>query len=211
MESAGVAEVFRRFEERDNNPKSELRWTTPYTLLVSVVLSAQATDKSVNAATPSLFERASTPQDMALLGAEGIEPFIRSIGLYHAKAKHIAELSRLLVQNFAGVVPRTREELMTLPGVGRKTANVVLNVAFGEPTVPVDTHVARVSERMGLASGTPLGIEETLINIIPSQYLHNAHHHLLLHGRYTCTARRPKCEECIVCDLCHACRENIAH
>lgn len=202
MDVDAVEQIFRRFEERDSNPKSELQWTTPYTLLVSVVLSAQATDKSVNAATPALFARASTPQDMAALGAEGIEPFIRSIGLYHTKAKHIASLSKMLVENYGGIVPHTREELMTLPGVGRKTANVVLNVAFGEAALPVDTHVARVAKRMALASGTPLDIEETLLKVIPKKYLYNAHHHLLLHGRYTCTARLPKCDECILSDLC---------
>lgn len=170
--------------------------------MVSVVLSAQATDKSVNAATPALFARASTPEAMAQLGAAGIEPFIRTIGLYHTKARHIAAMSEALVRDFGGEVPRTRAELMTLAGVGRKTANVVLNVAFGEAVMPVDTHVARVAKRLGLASGTPLEIEETLMKIVPSKYLRDAHHYLLLHGRYICTARTPHCIECVVRGLC---------
>lgn len=207
MKDDDVEEVFRRFEKQNSSPASELVWSTPFTLLVSVVLSAQATDKSVNAAVPALFEKASTPQEMMKLGAKGIEPFIRTIGLYHAKALHIAALSEKLVNEFGGEVPRTRDELMTLAGVGRKTANVVLNVAFGEDTMPVDTHVSRVCNRMGIAHGTPRDIEEVLLKIVPARYLHNAHHWLLLHGRYTCTARRPKCGECIVHDLCPACKE----
>lgn len=160
----------------------------------------------MNIAAPALFARASTPQAMAQLGADGIEPFIRKIGLYRAKARHIAQLSQKLVADYGGEVPHTIEELITLPGVGRKTANVVLNVAFGKATMPVDTHVARVSERMGLAHGKPYGnpldIEKILLKIIPKEYLHNAHHWLLLHGRYTCTAHAPKCGQCIVADMC---------
>lgn len=197
-----IDEIFRRFQAQNADPASELVWSTPFTLLVSVVLSAQATDKSVNAAVPALFARAPTPEAMAQLGAEGIEPFIRKIGLYHAKARHVAALSQMLVADYGGQVPRKREALMRLPGVGRKTANVVLNVAFGEPTMPVDTHVARVAQRLGLAKGKPLDIENTLLKVIPPKYMHNAHHWLLLHGRYTCTARAPKCDECIVRDLC---------
>lgn len=202
MGAYDVAQIFRRFQEQNADPASELVWSTPFTLLVSVVLSAQATDKSVNLATPALFACAATPAAMAQLGAEGIEPFIRKIGLYHAKARHIAALSQMLVTDYGGKVPHTREELMTLPGVGRKTANVVLNVAFGENTMPVDTHVARVAQRIGLAAGKPIDIENTLLQIIPPEYMHNAHHWLLLHGRYICTARAPKCGGCIVRGLC---------
>ena len=178
-------------------------WKNPYTLLVSVVLSAQTTDKSVNKATASLYEIADTPQKMVALGVDGLIPYIKSIGLYRTKAAHVIELSRLLLENFDGEVPHDRDALMTLPGVGRKTANVVLNVVWGEPTMPVDTHLLRVSPKIGLAEGkTPLEVEQSLLERIPPQYLEHAHHWLILHGRYICTARKPKCDECFLNDVC---------
>jgi endonuclease-3 len=184
-------------------PKSELEFVNPYTLLVAVVLSAQATDVGVNRATGPLFAKIKTPQQMLALGLEGLIPYIRTIGLFNTKAKNVIELSRLLVERHGGEVPRDREALQALPGVGRKTANVVLNVAFGEPTIAVDTHVFRVSNRTGLAPGaTPLEVELGLEKIVPEKWKTHAHHWLILHGRYTCIARKPKCPECPIKDIC---------
>jgi endonuclease-3 len=195
--------IYERLRAANPAPKSELAFRTPFELLVAVVLSAQATDRSVNAATPALFARAGTPQEMAALGAEGIEPLIRTIGLYRTKARHLAELSRLIVERHGGEVPAERGALEALPGVGRKTANVVLNAAFGQPTVAVDTHIFRVANRTGLAPGkNPLAVERRLLVATPAQFLRHAHHWLILHGRYVCLARRPRCGECPIRDLC---------
>lgn len=192
-----------RFRQQNPAPTSELEYTSPYTLLVAVVLSAQATDKSVNLATRELFKVADTPQKMLELGLEGLTGYIKSIGLYKSKAAHVIGLSKKLLEEFNGQVPDNREQLMTLPGVGRKTANVVLNVIFHQPTMPVDTHLLRISPKIGLAQGTtPEQIEKSLLERIPENYLYNAHHWILLHGRYVCTARNPKCEECIINDIC---------
>lgn len=184
-------------------PKSELDYSTPYELLVAVVLSAQATDKSVNLATAKLYPVANTPEGIIALGEEGLIPYIRTIGLYRNKAKNVIALSHQLLERFDGVVPRDRDALESLPGVGRKTANVVLNVAFGEATMPVDTHVFRVSNRTGLAKGkTPEEIEEKLLRYLPKAYLKDAHHWILLHGRYCCKASKPDCAHCPILDLC---------
>ncbi len=184
-------------------PKSELEYINPYTLLVAVVLSAQATDVGVNKATKALFEKVTTPRQMVELGLERLIPYIKTIGLFNTKARNVIELSRILVEKHGGEVPRDRETLETLPGVGRKTANVVLNVAFGEPTIAVDTHVFRVSNRTGLAPGdTPLAVELGLEKIVPDKWKDHAHHWLILHGRYTCIARKPKCPECPIRDIC---------
>lgn len=198
-----VATVFERLKKQNPEPASELDYKNPYTLLVAVVLSAQATDKSVNIATKELFKVASTPKKMIELGEKKLITYIRSIGLYKNKAHNIIELSKILLSKFNSKVPSTREELESLPGVGRKTANVVLNVIFGEPTMPVDTHLMRISPKIGLVEGTtPIEIEKNLLERIPKKYLKNAHHWLLLHGRYVCTARNAKCDECIINDLC---------
>ncbi len=184
-------------------PKSELDYSTPYELLVAVVLSAQATDKSVNLATAKLYPVANTPEGIIALGEEGLIPYIRTIGLYRNKAKNVIALSHQLLERFDGVVPRDRDALESLPGVGRKTANVVLNVAFGEATMPVDTHVFRVSNRTGLAKGkTPEEIEEKLLRYLPKAYLKDAHHWILLHGRYCCKTSKPDCAHCPILDLC---------
>jgi endonuclease-3 len=198
-----VAEVFRRLAAANPEPKGELEYKNPYTLLVAVVLSAQATDAGVNKATGPLFAVADTPQKMLALGLGELESRIRTIGLYRNKAKNVIALSERLIAEHGGQVPREREALEALPGVGRKTANVVLNIAFGEPTLAVDTHVFRVAHRLGLASGkTPLEVEMGLLKVVPAAYLNHAHHWLILHGRYICQARRPKCDACVVCDLC---------
>lgn len=198
-----MIEVFTRWRSQNPNPASELDYVNAFTLLVAVVLSAQATDKGVNKATGPLFKVADTPQKMLALGEDGLIPYIRTIGLYKNKAKHVMGLSQKLLDDFGGEVPGTREELMTLPGVGRKTANVVLNVIFHQPTMPVDTHLLRVAPKIGLAEGdTPEKVEKSLLERIPPEFLPNAHHWILLHGRYVCTARAPKCDECIICDLC---------
>jgi endonuclease-3 len=179
------------------HPQTELDYHDPYTLLVAVVLSAQATDAGVNKATKGLFAQAATPQTMVALGEEGVTQAIKTLGLYRAKAKNVIALSQKIMDDFAGEVPKTREELMQLPGVGRKTANVVLNVVYGHPTLAVDTHVFRVAHRLGLSRGkTPDDVEQDLMRIIPAPYLMNAHHWLILHGRYTCKARQPLCEAC---------------
>ena len=203
MKPEHVEEFFRRLSERMPDPRSELEFLSPFTLLVAVVLSAQATDASVNKATPALFAVADTPEKMAALGEARIENFIRTIGLYRTKAKNIVKLSQMLIAEHGGEVPRTREALQQLPGVGRKTANVVLNVAFGEPTIAVDTHIFRVGNRTGLARGTtPDGVEARLEKVVPAHYKLHAHHWLILHGRYVCVARKPNCPACAVRDLC---------
>ncbi len=198
-----VAEVFARFRKAMPEPKGELQYINPFTLLVAVVLSAQATDAGVNKATPALFALAPTPEKMVDLGVDKVEHLIRTIGLFRTKARNVVALSRKLVEEFGGAVPRTREALETLPGVGRKTANVVLNMAFGEPTMAVDTHIFRVSNRTGLAPGRdPLAVELGLEKVVPDEYKLHAHHWLILHGRYVCKARKPECPRCIVNDLC---------
>ena len=198
-----MTEVFRRWRDASPAPVSELEYVNPFTLLVAVVLSAQATDKGVNKATGPLFKVADTPQKMLALGEEGLISYIKTIGLYKNKAKHIMGLSQKLIDDFEDEVPGSREELMTLPGVGRKTANVVLNVIFHQPTMPVDTHLLRVAPKIGLAEGnTPETVERSLLERIPPEFLSDAHHWILLHGRYVCTARAPRCDECIINDLC---------
>lgn len=199
----GINQVFRIFQAENPEPETELVSTNAYTLLVAVMLSAQATDKSVNLATRNLFPIADTPEKMLVLGEENLIPLIRSIGLYRAKARNIIQTSRLLVENFSSKVPATREELLTLPGVGRKTANVILNVLYGQKTMPVDTHILRIAPRIGLAAGTtPDVVEDELCRVIPDKYMKHAHHWLVLHGRYVCTARSPKCSECCIRDVC---------
>ena len=205
VDAATVAEIFRRFAAADPEPKGELEHSNPFTLLVAVVLSAQATDAGVNKATRGLFSVADTPQKMAALGEERVREAIKTIGLFRNKAKNVIALSEQLIASYGGVVPHDRDALESLPGVGRKTANVVLNIAFGEPTMAVDTHVFRVSNRLGIAPGkTPLAVEEGLLARIPPEYLHHAHHWLILHGRYVCKAQRPRCESCLISDLCTA-------
>jgi len=198
-----ITAIFTRFRKAEPAPASELQAPNPFTFLVSVVLSAQATDASVNRAALPLYQAADTPQKMLALGEENLRGYIKSIGLYRAKAKHIIALSAKLLADFGGEVPRTREELMTLPGVGRKTANVALNVLWGEAAMPVDTHLLRISPRMGLcAAGTPEAVERALLARIPARFLRHAHHWLILHGRYVCTARKPRCAECRISDIC---------
>ncbi|HEX6859421.1 MAG TPA: endonuclease III [Caulobacteraceae bacterium] len=202
-EKARVAELFRRFSETIEDPKTELEFQDPYTLVVAVALSAQATDKSVNKATRALFAVADTPARMLALGEAGLIPYIASIGLFRTKAKNVIRLSEIVERQYGGKVPLDREALMSLPGVGRKTASVVLNELGVEPAIAVDTHVFRVSHRLKLSVGkTPDEVEHDLMDIVPAPYLTRAHHWLILHGRYTCVARRPKCEVCAVRDLC---------
>jgi len=201
--AAEIEEAFRRFAAANPEPNTELQHSSPFTLLVSVVLSAQATDAGVNKATPALFKLADTPEKMVKLGEAKVRDLIKTIGLYRTKAKNVIALSRELIEKHGGKVPHDRAALEALPGVGRKTANVVLNVAFGEPTIAVDTHIFRVGNRTGLAVGkTPLDVEMKLMEVVPEKYLLHAHHWLILHGRYTCLARRPLCEKCIIADLC---------
>jgi endonuclease III len=203
LEKEKVYEVFTRLNKNNPNPESELNWKNPYTLLVAVVLSAQATDKGVNKATKELFEIASSPQDMLSLGLEKLTTMVKTINYYPTKAKRIIALSQILIRDFNSKVPKTRKELETLPGVGRKTANVVLNVAFGFPTIAVDTHVLRVSNRLTLSfSSKPEDVEEDLNKIVPEIFKMKAHHHLILHGRYICKAKNPLCETCFLSDLC---------
>jgi endonuclease-3 len=195
------AEIFRRFREANPHPSTELEYGSPFELLVAVVLSAQATDKSVNLATRKLFP--ATPEKITKLGVEGLEDTIKSIGLFRTKAKNVVSLSKILLERFQGEVPQDREALESLPGVGRKTANVVLNTAFGQPTVAVDTHIFRVANRTGIAPGKdPLQVEEKLLKFTPPEYLKDAHHWLILHGRYVCLARKPGCPKCLIRDLC---------
>jgi endonuclease-3 len=203
MNRRDVDEFFRRLAAERPDPTTELEFINPYTLLVAVVLSAQATDVSVNKATEPLFAIADTPAKMVALGEEKLTQYIRTIGLYRTKAKNVIGLSRQLLERHGGEVPRQREALEDLPGVGRKSANVVLNVAFGQPTIAVDTHIFRVANRTGMAPGkTPLLVEQGLEKIVPAQWKQHAHHWLILHGRYTCLARKPRCEVCVVNDLC---------
>jgi endonuclease-3 len=200
---AEVEEAFRRFHAANPEPKGELEHVDPFTLLVAVVLSAQATDAGVNKATPALFKIANTPEKMLTIGEARLRDYIKTIGLYRTKAKNLIALSRKLVEEHGGAVPPSREALEALPGVGRKTANVVLNVAFGEPTIAVDTHIFRVGNRTGLATGkTPHDVEMKLEAVVPDKYKRHAHHWLILHGRYVCVARRPLCEKCLIADLC---------
>ena len=197
------AEIFARFARANPDPTTELKYRTPYELLVAVILSAQATDKSVNAATAELFKVADTPSEMLALGLDGLIPYIRTIGLFNTKAKNLIETSRLLVERHGGEVPANREALEQLPGVGRKTANVILNTAFGQDTIAVDTHIFRVANRTGLAPGkTPLEVENRLLKFVPEPYRKNAHHWLILHGRYVCRALKPDCPACLIRDLC---------
>ncbi|MBY0560752.1 endonuclease III [Hyphomicrobium sp.] len=203
LSEAKIREVFRRFHAANPEPKGELEHINPYTLLVAVVLSAQATDAGVNKATRALFKAADTPEKMLALGEEKVRDYIKTIGLYRAKAKNVIGLSQRLVDDFGGEVPADSGILESLPGVGRKTANVVMNIAFQHPTIAVDTHVFRVANRIGLSHGTtPLAVEEDLLRVVPPEYLMHAHHWLILHGRYVCKARKPECWRCIVNDLC---------
>lgn len=203
LEKEQICEIFNRFKKENPVPKPELDYYSPFTLLVAVVLSAQTTDKSVNKVTAELFKLADTPEKMKKLSQEEIIEIIRPIGLSSAKSRNILALSKKLSEEFNGIVPSTREELMELPGVGRKTANVVLNVVFGQHTMPVDTHLLRICPKIGLAEGdTPEKVEKSLIERIPDEYMEHAHHWLILHGRYICTAKNPACETCLINDLC---------
>jgi endonuclease-3 len=196
-------EIFTRFQSFNPHPTTELVYSNSFELLVAVILSAQATDKSVNLATKELFRVAPTPQKMLALGQEQLESYINRIGLYHSKAKHLIETCRILTEQHGGEVPDNREALEKLPGVGRKTANVVLNTAFGQPTIAVDTHIFRVANRTGLAPGKNVQeVEQKLLKFIEKEFQHDAHHWLILHGRYVCMARKPKCPECLIRDLC---------
>ena len=203
MPNAHVEEMFARLSELNPKPVTELEYGSPYELLVAVTLSAQATDVGVNKATRRLFPVANTPAAIAALGEDGLKPYINTIGLYNAKAANVVAMAKLLIERHGGEVPRTREALEALPGVGRKTANVVLNTAFGQPTMAVDTHIFRVSNRTGLAQGKDVrAVEDRLLRRVPAGYLHDAHHWLILHGRYVCKARRPDCPACVIRDLC---------
>ena len=203
MNARKRAEIFRRLRAANPHPTTELRYSTPFELLVAVILSAQATDAGVNKATEKLFKIANTPQAILELGEAGLKRYVKTIGLYNSKARNIIKTSRILVEQYGGKVPRTREQLEKLPGVGRKTANVILNTAFGEPTIAVDTHVFRVANRTGLARGkTPLEVERKLMKLAPEEFKKDAHHWLILHGRYVCKARKPLCPECVIEDLC---------
>jgi len=198
-----IRELFERFRSVNPNPTTELEYTTPFELLVAVILSAQATDKGVNLATRQLFKKANTPASILALGVDGLSRYIRTIGLFNTKGKNIIATCKILLEQHGGHVPRNREALEALPGVGRKTANVILNTAFGEPTIAVDTHIFRVANRLGLAKGdTVRAVEDQLLKGVPMEYRHNAHHWLILHGRYVCKARKPDCPHCVVVDLC---------
>lgn len=210
MKPAQRNQLFERLQKANPQPVSELSYASNFQLLVAVILSAQATDKSVNLATRQLFIDAPTPEAVLALGEEGLIEYIRTIGLFRTKAKNVIATCKMLIERFEGVVPSTREALESLPGVGRKTANVVLNVAFGEATIAVDTHIFRVSNRLGLAPGkTPLAVEEKLLKVVPEKYRQDAHHWLILHGRYVCKARKPECWRCIVSDLCAFPEKNL--
>ena len=203
MNERRVRELFARWRKLNPHPKTELEYTTPFELLVAVILSAQATDKSVNAATRRLFAAANTPAAILALGSDGLATYVRSIGLYQGKARNIIATCRQLLERHGGEVPQAREALEALPGVGRKTANVILNTAFGQPTIAVDTHVFRVANRLGLAPGKAVReVEDQLMRRVPDEFKHDAHHWLILHGRYVCQARKPKCGACIIRDLC---------
>ena len=203
MNDSKRREIFERLRAANPSPRTELVYRSPFELLIAVILSAQATDKSVNKATAVLFRKARTAQSMLALGVDGLSPYIKSIGLYNSKAKNIIAACGMLLERHGGRVPMSREELEALPGVGRKTANVILNTAFGQATMAVDTHIFRVANRTGLAPGkTVRAVEDKLLKRVPEEYLRDAHHWLILHGRYTCTARRPACPRCIIRDLC---------
>jgi endonuclease-3 len=209
--AAEIDEIFRRFSIQRPDPKGELHHTNPFTLVVAVALSAQATDVGVNKVTRPLFAIADSPEKMLALGEEAVREYIKTIGLYRNKAKNVILLSEKLIRDFGGEVPRTREELVTLPGVGRKTANVVLSMAFGIPALAVDTHIFRIGNRLGIAPGkTPDEVEDNFLRIIPEKYLYHAHHWLILHGRYTCKARRPECEQCVIADICKSAEKTNA-
>lgn len=196
-------EIFQRLRDHNPAPTTELEYTTPFELLIAVVLSAQATDRGVNKATAKLFPVANTPEGILALGEDGLKEHIKTIGLFNSKAANIMKLCRILVDHHGGEVPRTRAELEALPGVGRKTANVILNTAFGQPTMAVDTHIYRISNRTGLAPGkTVREVEDRLVRWTPKEFLHDAHHWLILHGRYVCVARKPRCGACVIHDLC---------
>ncbi len=203
MEREKRVKIFERFSKREPNPATELEYATPFELLLAVVLSAQATDVSVNKATRKLFAKANSPEKVLALGEAGLKRYIKTIGLFNSKAKNIIATCRIVLDQHAGDVPRDREALEALPGVGRKTANVILNTAFGIPTIAVDTHIFRVANRTGLAPGKNVReVEDGLLEAVPDEYKKNAHHWLILHGRYTCTARRPACGTCLISDLC---------
>lgn len=203
MTPENIRLIFERLRTANPHPTTELEYSTPYELLVAVILSAQATDISVNKATATLFRKANNPRAMVDLGVEGLIPFVNKINLYRTKARNVVEMSRLLLERHGGEVPASREELQALPGVGRKTANVMLNTAFGQPVMAVDTHIFRVSNRTGIAFGkNPDQVESALMKVVPDEFRRNAHHWLLLHGRYVCTARLPKCRDCLINDLC---------
>ena len=203
MKKEDIKEMFRRLQAANPHPTTELHYNSTFELLIAVILSAQATDKGVNIATAKLFPVANTPEAILALGSDGLKSYINTIGLYNNKAENILKTCRLLVEQYGGVVPRERKALESLPGVGRKTANVILNTAFGEPTMAVDTHIFRVANRTGLApASTVLAVEKKLLTVIPAEYLHDAHHWLILHGRYTCIARKPRCGSCLIADLC---------
>jgi endonuclease-3 len=203
MNSKQINQFFARLQAQNPNPKTELNYTSPFELLIAVILSAQATDKSVNKATMPLFEVAKTASDFLTLGENGLRDYIKTIGLYNTKARNIIKTCEILVEKYDGKVPNNRAQLEALPGVGRKTANVILNTAFGEPTIAVDTHIFRLSNRSGLAPGkNVIEVEKNLLANVAKKYQKNAHHWLILHGRYICTARKPKCQQCVVADLC---------
>ncbi len=203
MNKAKIRQFFERWHADNPEPKGELDYVNDFTLLVAVVLSAQATDVGVNKATKALFKIAPTPEDMLALGLDGVIAHVKTIGLYNAKAKNIIALCRMMIDEFDSKVPETRDELERLPGVGRKTANVVLNIAFGQPTIAVDTHLFRLGNRTGIAKGkNPLEVEKKLEKVIPKEYIRDSHHWMILHGRYICKARKPLCDKCIVSDLC---------
>lgn len=203
MNRRQVIALYSALRDADPEPRSELEFASPFELLVAVILSAQATDRSVNIATRQLYARANTPAAILALGVPGLVPYVRHIGLYNTKAKNVIETCRLLLERHGGEVPQERSALEALPGVGRKTANVVLNVAFGQPTMAVDTHVFRVANRTGLAPGkTPLAVEKKLLEVTPPEFLQHAHHWLILHGRHVCVARKPRCHECVVAPVC---------
>jgi endonuclease III len=203
MNRRKIGVIFSRFQAANPSPTTELEYRTPFELLVAVILSAQATDKSVNLATRILFKHANTPAAILKLGVEGLSKYIRTIGLFNTKAKNVIAMCCILLEEHGGEVPRSREALEALPGVGRKTANVILNTAFGEPTIAVDTHIFRVANRTGIAPGQDVrAVEDHLLRVVPEEYRHDAHHWLILHGRYVCIARKPKCPECLIKDLC---------
>lgn len=203
MDKKHIRDIFLRFKQSNPSPTTELVYHDPFELLISVILSAQATDTSVNKATAKLFPAANTPEKILALGETGLKKYIKTIGLFNTKAKNIIKTCKMLIEKHHSHVPNDREALEELPGVGRKTANVILNTCFGEPVIAVDTHIFRVAQRIGLAKGkTPLDVEKQLMNVIPKEFLHDAHHWLILHGRYVCTARKPHCPECMINDLC---------